>query len=361
MKLEDIDRNLKVENLLGLTDVVFLDVRKDPFDVYGMYQYRTEPVFRRIDQKVAEATNDGVAFLNKNTAGGRVRFSTNSPYIAVRASWDVMCRMPHMPLTGSSGFDLYETVNGIDSFLGTFIPPYDSDHGFGNVVLLGDGNPMRSYTIHFPLYNNLTSLEIGIMEGSEIDHGVKYLPLKPVVYYGSSITQGGCASRPGNAYQNIISAKLGIDHVNLGFSGSARGETVMAEYIASLPMSIFVMDYDHNAPTPEHLKNTHKPFFDIIRDKNPDLPVVFVTRPRQEGLSALDTQIRMNIVYDTFRSAFLSGDKNVYFINGYEMFGTEYADSCTVDNCHPNDLGFARMADKIGAVIKKIMREKYGM
>ena len=94
---------------------------------------------------------------------------------------------------------------------------------------------------------------------------MKYRDMKPVLYYGSSITQGGCCSRPGNTYQAVVSRRLNIDFVNLGFSGNARGERAMAEYVAAQPMSAFAFDYDHNAPSVEHLKNTHYDFYCIKR------------------------------------------------------------------------------------------------
>jgi lysophospholipase L1-like esterase len=172
-----------------------------------------------------------------------------------------------------------------------------------------------------------------------------------VVYYGSSITQGGCASRPGNAYQAIISRETNVDHVNLGFSGSAKGEPAMAEYIKNLPMSVFVMDYDHNCNNAEHLRETHHTFYRIIREANPDLPIVIV------GSSAIllkekEFAARREVVIESYRQALAEGDKNVYFIDGRELFAGDCWDACTVDGTHPNDFGFFRMAMRIGKDVK---------
>ena len=132
--------------------------------------------------------------------------------------------------------------------------------------IVADGKE-HTFTINFPLYQGVNSLYIGLKEGSVIKEAPEYETTAPFVYYGSSITQGGCASRPGSAYQNILSRHLQWDHINLGFSGSCKGEDEMAYYIASLDMSVFVYDYDHNAPTVEHLKNTHEIFFKKIKIK----------------------------------------------------------------------------------------------
>lgn len=362
MRIEEIDKNLKTETALGLSDVVFLNVRNEPFDLYGLYEPKTEPIFRRMPADVAAATNDGVKWLSANTAGGRVRFSTDSPYIAIRAKWNSPCYMPHMAISGIDGFDLYRYnagafgIAGRDTFVGTFMPSWDMNaikEGYSTVIQVGKGG-MRSYTVHFPLYNGVVGLEIGIQKDASVDHGAPYLPAAPVVYYGSSITQGGCASRPGNCYQNIISAHLNVDHINLGFSGSARGEEVMAKYIASLQQSVFVCDYDHNAPNIEHLRATHEPFFKIIREANPDLPVIFVTKPDTRNTD--DDITRREIVYETYKNARAAGDRNVVYIDGYELFGPDYHDCGTVDGCHPNDFGFVRMAQVIGCEIEKLLR-----
>ena len=177
----------------------------------------------------------------------------------------------------------------------------------------------------------------------------------PVVYYGSSITQGGCASRPGMAYQNIISRWYNCDHINLGFSGNAKGEDAIAEYIAGLKMSVFVYDYDHNAPNVEHLKKTHKRMFDIIRGKNPNLPIIIVSMPKYPLTN--NEVLRREVIKETYKTAKSQGDNNVYFIDGCEMMRFKGGNEATVDNCHPTDLGFRRMADWIGEAVGKALKK----
>ena len=190
--------------------------------------------------------------------------------------------MSHMTVCGIGGFDLYAKADDDDPdlqeyYVGTFKPPFNLETGFDAIVHLPDRR-MRTFTLNMPLYGGVNELYVGLDKDSTLEAAPerKY---KPVAYYGSSITQGGCASRPGNSYQAILSRALDCGQVNLGFSGNGKGEPEVAEYIASMELSAFVMDYDHNAPTNEHLLATHEPFFQIIRKAQPKLPVIFVTRP----------------------------------------------------------------------------------
>ena len=368
MRIDEIDKALKVESAADLEDGVYLDVRNEPFDVYGLYDYKNQPRFCRMPVEVTEEawklTTSGIRDLNFHTAGGRVRFTTDSPYVAIRCKMKNITFMPHMSLNGMCGFDLYETMGGRDRYVNVFGVPskryqeekgkitFCPDHGYSSRIWVGETGKMRSFTIHFPLYNDVESLEIGLHKDASVDHGAPYEAGAPVVFYGSSITQGGCASRPGNAYENIYSAFRNIDHINLGFSGSACGEVPVANYIASLKMSVFVMDYDFNAVNSWYLNQTHKPFYDILRAAQPDLPIIMISRC--SGMDPYDNRARREIIYNTYRQAVEAGDKNVYFLDGDTFFAGKYRGVYTVDGVHPNDAGFLKMAELIGSLIDDI-------
>ena len=194
---------------------------------------------------------------------------------------------------------------------------------------------------------------IGLSEHAAILECRPYSRAAPVVYYGSSITQGGCASRPGNSYPSMISRKLDCDYINLGFSGSARGEQSMAEYISRLPMSAFVFDYDYNAPDIEHLQKTHQKMYRIIRAANPKLPIVIVSMPDCSGRREVNE--RFKIIQKTYDDAIRDNDTFVYLIDGRTLMSDMSDGSGTVDGCHPNDLGFYSMAQKIGDVLSQII------
>ena len=240
-KIENIDKNLKVENSFSVDDLCLYNVKSEPFDIYGLYNTKEEPVFKRMPDDVAALTNDGVKALAKNTSGGRVRFTTDSSDIAIKSIMPNITRFSHMTLAGTAGFDLYVKEGSKEIYKGTFMPPTEMTNGYESIIRFKD-RTTRSVTIHFPLYNNVDALYIGLQKDAFIDHGAKYTYDKPILYYGSSITQGGCASRPGNCYPNIISAKLNCDHINLGFSGSARAEDVIIDYMSTLDFSVFVSD-----------------------------------------------------------------------------------------------------------------------
>lgn len=345
MDITKIDQNFAVETKIQRDGLAFYDVEQAPFRVYGVYW--EDGRYRRLPEAVAKAVSTSVNVLHTNTAGGRVRFVTDSPYIAISAQMGSVGKMPHFPFTGSIGFDLYTGKK----FIKNFTPPIDVTDHFEGVIDL-DGTE-RAYSINFPLYSDVRKLYIGIKEGCTLKAAPEYSITKPVVYYGSSITQGGCASRPGNAYQSIITRELDCDHINLGFSGSAKGEDAIAHYIAGLEMSAFVYDYDHNAPNAEHLWQTHERMFQTIRAAQPELPILMLSRPKFH-LEDWERD-RQTIIRKTYENALAAGDQNVYFIPGTELILELVRESATVDNCHPNDSGFVSMAYVIGEKLKQIL------
>lgn len=170
-----------------------------------------------------------------------------------------------MTLAGTSGFDLYINDNGKSIYYKTFMPPVGMKDGYETIIYF-ENNEERDIVINFPLYNDVNELFIGIQKTADLKHGNDYKYEKPILFYGSSITQGGCASRPGNSYESIISQNLDCDFINLGFSGNCKAEEVIVNYMASLDISIFVCDYDHNAPNIEYLNATHEKLYKTMRN-----------------------------------------------------------------------------------------------
>ena len=343
--ISKIDRNFKVESGINKSDVVFYSALSAPLKVYGVFYENGS--FRRLPEAVAKTVSAGVYALHANTAGGRVRFRTDSPYIAIKARMSGLYRAPHFTLCGSAGFDLYVGTE----YTATFMPPYDMDGGYEKVVELGEGI-MRDITIDLPLYSGIDELYIGLKAGSEVCEPKPYRIEKPIVYYGSSITQGGCASRPGNSYQGFVTRALDVNHTNLGFSGNAKGEREISDYIKGLDMTAFVYDYDYNAPTPEHLEATHERMFLEIREANPELPIILMSRP---WVNLNDVWLRrLAIIRKTYENAIARGDRNVYFIDGRNLMRLAGREG-TVDACHPNDLGFFSMASALTDLLSKII------
>ena len=359
--LSDIDKNFAVETACNLS-VRFYCVRNAPFSLHGLYNPQDGGAYRRLPEDVAKATRDGVAWLATNTSGGRVRFRTDSPYLVLKTQMSSVNVMPHMTLIGCSGLDVYVTTPEGERYQGSCKISWGNDaairateeHGYANEIIFdGRYSGMKDITVNLPLYNGLDELYVGLAPDAKLEAAAEYRPLPPTVYYGSSITQGGCASRPGNNYCAILSRKFNVDFLNLGFSGNARGEKAITDYIAGLSMSAFVYAYDHNAPTVEHLAATHEPMYKAIRAAHPDMPVVFITRPKpyynEEEIA------RREVVLATYNQALARGER-VYFVDGEKISDILGGDGVTVDGCHPNDLGFACVA----AALEPIFAEIYG-
>ncbi|MBQ7921692.1 MAG: SGNH/GDSL hydrolase family protein [Clostridia bacterium] len=354
MRIEDVDKNFVVESNIDKPDIVWLSPKEAPFSIHGLWNPTADArCYTRMPEDTANTVNPGVACLNYHTAGGRIRFKTNSPYIALKAVMPATGTMPHIAKTGQSGFDLYRRADGKTKYYNTFKPQGGVTSGFESVVPTEEG--LYTYTINMPLYDGVNEVYIGLAKDAELLPADPYTYEKPVLYYGSSITQGGCASRPGTSYEALISQKYDTDYINLGFSGSASGEQSICEYLATLDVSIFVCDYDHNAPDPAHLEATHEPFYRTYRAKRPDTPIIFVSRTDPYFP---DLEKNKEIIRNTYEKALAEGDKNVYFLDGSTFFDCEFGDNCTVDRVHPTDFGFMRMAVCIGEMVGKLL-EKY--
>ena len=343
--IASIDKNFQVGSTINREGARFYDSKSAPFAIHGLMI--TDGVFHRIPESVAKNTSEGVMRLNYNTSGGRVRFKTNSPYVAISVKYSSLGRMPHFAFCGSIGFDLYEGTR----YVKTFSPTVDPCTELESLINIGEPL-MRDITINFPLYSSVEELYIGLDENAAVESPEPYSNEKPIVYYGSSITQGGCASRPGTCYQAHVSRRFNADYINLGFAGNARAENTIANYIKGLDMGLFVYDYDHNAPNSTYLRATHEKMFLAIRDANPTLPIIMMSRPLHKLNRTDSDNRRIEIIRATYENAKARGDQNVYFLTGDDLTAL-CGNEGTVDNCHPTDLGFAAMADALIKLIEK--------
>lgn len=345
--MERIDPNFrqkKAEN--GL---IFKEIHETPARIHGLCE--EEGAFYRAPPGVCASIGEAISALNRHTSGGRVCLTTNSRRLGVRAVLTEDCRMPHMPLSGSSSIDVF-ILSGASMRYRTSARPGEDATRIDAEADLGERSGMTAVTLYLPLYNGVERLEIGVEEGAEIGAPPPLTYEKPLVFYGSSITQGGCASRPANSYTAMAARALDSDFINLGFSGQAKGDPAMADYIAGLDMSAFIYDYDHNAPDGDFLRQTHLPFLKRILQRRPDLPVVIMTRPDPD-FSETDYE-RRDAVLATYEWG-VSQKYPVYFVDGWTMFGSAGRDCCTVDGCHPNDLGFYRMAQAVYPTLYRIL------
>lgn len=355
-----IDPNFKA-SALPHDDIVWHDALDGSFSLHGLYdpigtkRYTRLPLSFETDARV----NAGVQTLMFHTAGGRIRFKTDSPYIALAVELPQVSLMSHMPLTGSSGCDIYLAREGSSDarFVRSVFPSMQSPAYSGCV---DNPYPCAEVTVNLPLYNAVSRVYIGLKAGASIDPPRAFTYGKPVLYYGSSITQGGCASRPGNNYMNHISRWLDCDFYNLGFSGSAKGELCVADFIASLDLSAFVMDYDANAKTYLHLAATHYLFYRRIREKHPNLPIIFISYST-DRLPPYKTPAgireRRDLIMRNYVRGVESGDHKLAFVDGSTLYGDRDTDASTVDTDHPNDLGFYRFAQRVYPAVRSALEE----
>jgi hypothetical protein len=326
----------------------YYDIKEKPFKIYGLYEPLSGNGFIRMPKEIADSVSEPVSNLSKNTAGGRVRFKTNSEHIGIKVKLGSELNVSCMSPAGIFGFDAYSG----EKYLGTFLPPYYEKNSYESEITIYD-NDLRDVTINFPLYMSIESVNIGLDDDAVIKSPESYSIKKPVIFYGSSITQGAAASRPGLCYESILSRRFDFDFINLGFAGNAKGEKNMAEYIASLDFSVFVLDYDHNAPDDIHLKNTHYNFYKTIRDKHPLEPIILMSKP-DYVIGDEQQRLRRCMVMETYTSAVRNGDKNIYFIDGAMIFANSLHADCTVDGVHPNDRGMYLMSESLSYVMRHI-------
>jgi hypothetical protein len=315
--------------------------------------------YDRLPSEAEGLVREAVWSLSHNTAGMSVRFTTDSPVVAAR--WSLrsgMLAMRHMPATGVSGLDLYARHDGAWRWVGMGRPGKQQ----GNEKTLVSSAPTGSHTylMYLPLYNGIESLEIGIRPGSILSKAPAHEQprAKPVLFWGTSILQGGCASRPGMAYPSIIGRRLDRPVINLGFSGNGRMDPEIVQLIAGLDVAAYVIDCAPNMRPPMIAERT-EPLVKALRKANPLTPIVLIENIKyQHGWFVESTRdsytaknIELKAAYDRLRS---QGIRDLYYIPCDDLLGDD--DEATVDGTHATDLGFMRMADAIEPVLRRILK-----
>lgn len=348
---------LTVHLLSAQNKVVYRDASEFPF--YGRIHDEADNVYGRLPLAFEEISRTPVWRLGCNSAGIAVRFRTNSTSIHVK--WESLFGvvMNHMAPTGIRGLDLYALEDGRWRYVSCARPSVEKITEFrivGNMT-----SEYREFILYLSLYDGLKSLEIGGDEGAvftvpEIDSPKRE---KPIVFYGTSILQGGCVTRPGMAFTSIISRELDREVFNLGFSGNAKLDMEIAGYMATVKdPGVFVLDYVPNC-TAEMIDADAEKFFRIIRDAHPDVPVIMIELPyyptkdydRKRFEESKDRNAAQRRLYDKLKKA---GEKKLLYIESDRLL-----DGCkdaTVDGVHYTDLGSVIHAEAILPVIRKALK-----
>ncbi|MCK5812543.1 MAG: hypothetical protein KAG94_06560 [Clostridiales bacterium] len=308
-------------------------------------------VFKRLPDEVTTKLPHLFDVAN-NTAGIRLSFYTDATAFTIKAIMGNITFYKHICAIVYKGFDVFinKELYGCEAL-------EEGEENLTYEVSLPLSNELKLIDIYFPLYGDVKEFKIIIDDLAHVSPNKVSRYDKPIVFYGSSITQGACASRNSLSYTNMLSMMLDTTIYNLGFSGKAKGEREIAEYIATLDMAAFILDYDHNTPSVEQLAMTHEPFLKRIREKQPNLPIILASRSDIDD-DLIDSDNRRRIIMQTYVEALNQGDKNIYFVDGKEMFKDYNRDMCTVDNTHPNTLGFYRMAITFKKTILQALEDK---
>lgn len=323
-----------------------------PVKIFGLPLFEENHKLERLPEELRRKL-PSLDFYGRRCFGARLCFRTDSRRLIIKSLFDSISPDVGMSIYACQSFIVTCGSHTQPKYLGRVRPAGDYSELTAEAEFFLSGE-MQDITIWFPRNEIINKLTIEIEETAKIEAPTPY-KFAPMLFYGSSITEGGHAEKPCNSYNSLLSTWLDADFYALGFSGSAHGEPEMAEFIADIPMSVFILDYDHNSSV-EELRERHEPFFKIVRSKKPTLPIVMLNRPLFENRDEYDQ--RREIIRTTYKNAVQNGDRNVYFIDSEYFFPDEIKSLCTTDDTHPNDFGFFMMAKNIYPVLSKILKKR---
>ena len=345
------DRNMSVEGIVVTNGLKWIDGRLLPIE--GRAFDDTEHYYDRLPANVTTNVNGGVRSMKHHTAGMQFRFSTDSKRLVFKwVPYNQGLSMDHMPSTGVSGIDVYrfDAAKGRWAYVrtGRITSPN------GGSLDLG-WTPGTPCLVNLPLYNGVRSFSLGVEPAASVTplqprkSGVD----KPVVFYGTSITHGGCCSRPGLSFVNIVGRDLDVPVVNLGFSGSGVMEFEMSEHLARIDASCYVLDCLWNMAirgTPRSVEANYEPFIRNLRAKRPDVPIVMAEQCDVYCGGPNDKDKYIKALYDKLVA---EGWKNLVYLPMDGMYTGDLEG--TVDGCHPNDWGMMSLARAFGGAVRKAL------
>lgn len=355
----NIDKNLNINNEIRWIDPL---VSKE-VNVYGFAFLAKDLSYNRLPLEFCErirTVKPNLVNLATNTSGGQIHFRTSSKKINLDVELTALNNVSGMSAVAQGGFDFYVGSSYDDlKFYGVSEYDFTKKNYTFSLDLRSNGEE-KLVVINFPLYNGIKNLKIGV------EHNSKNIPSrfeneKRIVIYGTSITQGGCASRPGLSFTNILSRRLKREFINLGFSGNGFGEAEVAEVISQIDnVEMFILDYEANAGTNGLLEKNLEDFIKIIRRNHPTTTLVILSRIKylfddlNPKLGKRREEIRL-FQENTVKKLRALNDENIHYIDGSKLLGSDYHEF-TVDSIHPNDLGFMAIANSLESGIRKLLQ-----
>jgi hypothetical protein len=338
--------------LLAAASLIWIAPTDSRFDIHGApWLAENKGELIRLPRRLKDEIPQAVWNLGESPSGVRLRFRTDSTSLAIKLSYPSPPNMTNMHAFGQTGVDLY--IDGV--YRSTAIAPRDNKEGtpIEHVFFQNLSRQEREMTLYLPLYKPVKVLAIGLDADAKVSKARRFATAKPVVFYGTSITQGGCASRSGMSYQAILARQLNLDFVNLGFSGNGKGEPAVARMVAEIDASAFVLDFSQNNPTVESLREVYEPFLMTVREKHPKTPIIAITAIASSRETPRLEQMRAH-VRDVVKRRIDQGDRLLTLVEGPALLGPDRLDGL-VDGSHPNDLGFQWMADGLAPHIAKVL------
>ena len=326
----------------------------DRFVVSGLYWFEEcSPNIWRLPARMKERVRKEVWNLARQPSGGRIRFSSDTSQLRIKLKYAEAVASGNMSLIARAGCDIY-----VNAKYWNCVAPAEPGQMEG-LCFEKALRAMREITIYMPLFTEVSILEIGIDGDARIEPPRPFAVDEPAVFYGTSIVHGGASARAGLTYPAILCRMLNLDFVNLGFSGNGKCEPEMAEALAEIDASLFVIDAGRNHQDREDFEPAYQPFIEIIRDRHPDTPIICVTPFYVTGIDWYEGFREQNeglrdVVRRAVENLKKSGDKNVRLVKGEELLGPDDADGLT-DSVHPNSIGFVRVAERLAPVVKKIL------
>lgn len=319
----------------------------------------TASFYDRLPARAQAVVREPVWDLSRHSAGLCARFVTEAP--AIQARWTLIAQslaMPHMPATGVSGLDLYaRTAAGQWRWLAVGVPQTFPTNQVQLVTGLPPGR--REYLLYLPLYNGVSAVEIGLPPDCPLE---KAPPRpsgrrRPLVFYGTSITQGGCASRPGMVHTALLGRWLDCPVINLGFSGNGRMEPEVGELMAELDAAALVIDCLPNM-APREVAERTVPLVQSLRRAQPAAPIVLVEDRSYSNAFFLDSARQRNLdsraaLRVAHGQLIAQGVGDLHYLEGEELLGED--GEGTVDSSHPTDLGFMRQAQAFLPLLQRLI------
>ncbi len=330
------------------SDLLWYDAKE--LTIEGKGWTDTEGFYNRLPAKAKDVVPDAVWSLSKHTAGIAIRFVTNSPRIA--ATWDGGGAMNHMAATGNSGLDLYARRDGEWVFCGVGRPKTEKTTAD---VAKGLGTKLTEYMLYLPLYNGTAELQLGVEPGATLAEAPPRPAEKarPIVFYGTSITQGGCASRAGMCHAAILGRWLDREVINLGFSGAGKMEPAVVDLLSELDPAVYVLEALPNMTT-ELVRERIQPSVRRLREAHPDTAILLVENPLLPATNPGNAALR-----EAFDALTKDGVKHLFYLEGADQLAGP--ENGTVDGVHPTDLGFHRMAVAYRPALERILALERGV